>query len=398
MRSALEVADIFRRHGAAYREAHGGHLSRGHRRVMGAIETCRSAALGGHVEQCNDCGRLRIAYNSCRNRHCPKCQGLARAQWLADRQSELLPVPYFHVVFTVPAPIAEIALHNKAVVYGILFTAAAETLRVIAADPRHLGAEIGLVAVLHTWGQNLHHHPHVHCVVPGGGPSADRGRWIGCRPSFFLPVKVLSRLYRRLFLTRLQAAFEAGQLRFFGDLASLAAPAAFAIWLRPLRDIRWVVYAKRPFGGPEQVLDYLGRYTHRVAIANSRLVALDGDQVAFSWKDYRQNSATKIMRLRPDEFIRRFLLHTLPDGFHRIRHFGFMANRHRAAKLALCRTLLDHEQKAPNNAEPSPLALHTRAEVPACPDCGGVMRIVERFRHSCSRSNPRTPPFRCDTS
>ena len=241
MRSAVEVADVFRRHGAAYRKAHAGHLSRGQRRVMGAIETCRSAALGGHLEQCNGCGELRIAYNSCRNRHCPKCQGLARAQWLADRQSELLPVPYFHVVFTVPAPIAEIALHNKAVVYGILFTAAAETLRVIAADPRHLGAEIGLVAVLHTWGQNLHHHPHVHCVVPGGGPSADGARWVGCRPGFFLPVKVLSRLCRRLFLTRLQAAFEAGQLRLFGDLVSLAAPATFAAWLRPLRAIRWVV-------------------------------------------------------------------------------------------------------------------------------------------------------------
>ena len=238
MHGALEVADVFRRHGAAYRETHAGHLSRGQRRVMGAIETCRSAALGGHVEQCNDCGQLRIAYNSCRNRHCPKCQGLARAQWLADRQSELLPVPYFHVVFTVPAPIAEIALHNKAVVYGILFTAAAETLRVIAADPRHLGAKIGLVAVLHTWGQNLHHHPHVHCVVPGGGPSADRTRWIGCRLGFFLPVKVLSRLYRRLFLTRLQAAFDAGQLRFFGDLASSATPARFAARLRPLRTIR----------------------------------------------------------------------------------------------------------------------------------------------------------------
>src|ERR1700674_4775441 len=240
MRSVLEAADVFRRHGAAYREAHGGHLSRGQRRVMGAIETCRSAPLGGHVEQCNGCGQLRIAYNSCRSRHCPKCQGLARAEWLADRHSELLPVPYFHVVFTVPAPIAEIALHNKAIVYGILFTSAAETLRVIAADPRHLGAAIGLVAVLHTWGQNLHHHPHLHCLVPGGGPSIDRTRWIGCRPGFFLPVKVLSRLYRRLFVTRLQAAFDAGQLRFFGALASLAGRAAFAVCLRPLRAIPWV--------------------------------------------------------------------------------------------------------------------------------------------------------------
>jgi hypothetical protein len=327
MRSALEVANIFRRHGAAYREAHAGHLSRGPRRVMGAIETCRSTALGGHVEQCNACGQLRIAFNPCRNRHCPKCQGLARAEWLADRKSELLPVPYFHVVFTVPTPIAEIALHNKAVVYGILFTAAAETLRVIAADPRHLGAEIGLVAVLHTWGQNLHHHPHVHCVVPGGGPSADRTRWIGCRPGFFLPVKVLSRLYRRLFLTRLQAAFDAGELRFFGDLASLAAPAMFAAWLRPLRAIRWVVYAKRPFGGPEQVLDYLGRYTHRVAIANSRLVGLTDGRVSFRWKDYRHHDKQKvIITLGADEFIRRFLLHVLPDGFHRIRHYGYLAN------------------------------------------------------------------------
>src|SRR5690242_5215145 len=248
---------------------------------MGAITACRTAVLGGHVEQCQDCGATRIAYNSCRNRHCPKCQGLARAQWLADRQSELLPVPYFHVVFTVPAPIAEIALHNKAVVYGILFTAAAETLRVIAADPRHLGAEIGLVAVLHTWGQTLHHHPHVHCVVPGGGPSPDRTRWIGCRPGFFLPVKVLSRVYRRLFLTRLQDAFDAGQLRFSGDLVSLARPAMFAARLRALRTIPWVVYAKRPFGGPEQVLEYLGRYTHRVAIANSRLVSLAEGRVSF---------------------------------------------------------------------------------------------------------------------
>jgi len=301
---------------------------------------------------------------------------LARVEWLADRKSELLPVPYFHVVFTVPTPIAEIALHNKAVVYGILFTAAAETLRVIAADPKHLGAEIGLVAVLHTWGQNLHHHPHVHCVVPGGGPSVDRTRWIGCRPSFFLPVKVLSRLYRRLFLTRLQAAFEAGQLRFFGDLASLAAPAAFAIWLRPLRDIRWVVYAKRPFGGPEQVLDYLGRYTHRVAIANSRLVALTEGRVSFRWKDYRHHEKQKVMTLGADEFIRRFLLHVLPDGFHRIRHYGYLANGGRAAKLAHCRRLLAVSEPA----SPAPAADYreryqqlTGRSLDLCPGCGGRM-------------------------
>ena len=289
MRGGPEVADIFRRHGAAYRDAHAGHLSLDQRRVMGAIEACRSARLGGHVEQCVGCGQVRIAYNSCRDRHCPKCQGLARAEWLADRQADLLPVPYFHVVFTVPAPVAEIAFQNKAVVYGILFKAAAETLRIIAADPKHLGAEIGMVAVLHTWGQALQHHPHIHCVVPGGGPSADGTRWVGCRPGFFLPVKVLSRLHRRLFLTLLQAAFDGGRLQFFSDLAPLAEPAAFAAFLKPLRHMPWVVYAKRPFGGPEQVLEYLGRYTHRVAIANSRLVDLTDSRVGFLWKDYRHH-------------------------------------------------------------------------------------------------------------
>src|SRR3954466_11443620 len=295
MRAALEVADIFRRHGEAFRTAQRGRLLPDQHRVMAAIEACRTATLGGHVEQCDDCGMVRIAYNSCRNRHCPKCQGLARAQWLADRQSELLPVPYFHVVFTVPAPIAEIALHNKAVVYGILFTAAAETLRTIAADPKHLGAEIGLVAVLHTWGQNLHHHPHVHCVVPGGGPALDRTRWIACRPGFFLPVRVLSRLFRRLFLEELGAAFAAGELSFFGELAALARPAAFAQRLRDLRGVEWVVYAKPPFGGPEQVLAYLGRYTHRVAIANSRLLSIVDTGVSFRWKDYRHHDKAKVM-------------------------------------------------------------------------------------------------------
>jgi Putative transposase/Transposase zinc-binding domain len=376
MRSALEVADVFRRHGAAYRDAHAGHLSDGQRRVMGAIEACRSATLGGHVEQCDGCGQIRIAYNSCRDRHCPKCQGLARAEWLADRQADLLPVPYFHVVFTMPAPIAEIAFQNKAVVYAILFAAAAETLRIIAADPKHLGAEIGLVAVLHTWGQNLHHHPHVHCVVPGGGPSADRTRWIGCRPGFFLPVKVLSRLYRRLFLTRLQAAFDAGQLRFFGALASLAGQAAFAACLRLLRAIPWVVYAKRPFGGPEQVLDYLARYSHRVAIANSRLVTLADGRISFLWKDYRHPAKQKVMTLDADEFIRRFLLHVLPDGFHRIRHYGYLANGVRVAKLAHCRRLL----AAPEPAPPSRAADYreryhqlTGRALDLCRWCGGRM-------------------------
>jgi hypothetical protein len=376
MRSALEVADVFRRHGAAYRSAHAGHLSGGQRRVMGAIEACRSATLGGHVEQCDGCGEIRVAYNSCRNRHCPKCQGLAPAEWLADRQADLLPVPYFHVVFTMPAPIAEIAFQNKAVVYGILFAAAAETVRIIAADPKHLGAEIGLVAVLHTWGQNLHHHPHVHCVVPGGGPSADRTRWVGCRSGFFLPVKVLSRLYRRLFLTRLQAAFDAGQLRFFGTLASLAARGAFAACLRPLRAIPWVVYAKRPFGGPEQTLDYLARYTHRVAIANSRLVALADGRVSFLWKDYRHHDKRKVMTLDVDEFIRRFLLHVLPDGFHRIRHYGYLANGGRVAKLAHCRRLLAAPAPAPPVAAADYRERYqqlTGRSLDLCPCCGGRM-------------------------
>jgi hypothetical protein len=376
MRGALEVADVLRRHGAAYRDAHAGHLSDGQRRVMGAIEACRSATLGGHVEQCDGCGQVRIAYNSCRNRHCPKCQGLARAEWLADRQADLLPVPYFHVVFTVPAPIAEIAFQNKAVVYAILFTAAAETLRIIAADPKHLGAEIGLVAVLHSWGQNLHHHPHVHCVVPGGGPSVDGTRWVGCRPGFFLPVKVLSRLYRRLFLTRLQAAFDADQLRFFGALASLATRGLFAACLRPLRAIPWVVYAKRPFGGPEQVLDYLARYTHRVAIANSRLVALADGRVSFLWKDYRHNGKQKVMTLDADEFIRRFLLHVLPDGFHRIRHYGYLANGVRVAKLACCRRLLAAPEPAPPPAAANYRERYqqlTGRSLDLCPCCGGRM-------------------------
>ena len=332
MSCGLEVADIFRHHGEAYRQARTGHLGRVERRVMSAIELCRTAALGGHVQQCQDCGAIRVAYNSCRNRHCPKCQGQEREEWLAARQAELLMVPYFHVVFTLPAPAAEIAFQNKAQVYAILFKTAAETLRMVAADPKHLGAEIGVVAVLHTWGQNLHHHPHVHCVVPGGGPSLDGTRWVGCRPGFFLPVRVLSRLFRRLFLQSLQAAFDAGDLGFFGNLAQLAQPTVFAQQLAILRRSEWVVYAKPPFGGPEQVLAYLGRYTHRVAISNSRLVSLIDGRAAFRWKDYRHHHKTKVMTLNVDEFIRRFLLHTLPDGFHRIRHYGFLANGHRQDK------------------------------------------------------------------
>lgn len=377
----LEVADIFRHYGDAYRQARAGHLGRVERRVLSAVELCRTAELGGHSEVCTACGLIRCAYNSCRNRHCPKCQGLARAQWLAARQAELLPVEYFHVVFTMPAPMAEIAFHNKAKVYNILFRAAAETLRTIAADPRHLGAEIGLVAVLHTWGQNLHHHPHVHCVVPGGGPSLDGGRWVSCRPGFFLPVRVLSRLFRRLFLQYLQTAFDKGMLRFSGNLAGLAQPVAFAKRLADARRCEWIVYAKPPFGGPEQVLAHLGRYTHRVAIANSRLVGLEEHRVSFRWKDYRHHDKPKIMSLDAFEFIRRFLLHALPDGFHRIRHFGFLANSHRQARIALCRKLLS---VAPNS-EPRPKThdvgdTHgSTATLRTCPCCGGAMIVRDRL-------------------
>ncbi len=320
MSARLEVADIFRRHGEAYRQAHHGHLGRNERRVMSAIELCHTAALGGHIKGCRACGTVRVAYNSCRNRHCPKCQGSVARDWLAARASELLPVPYFHVVFTLPAEIAALAFQNKKVVYTILFKTAAETLRTIAVDPRHLGAEIGLIAVLHSWGQTLTYHPHLHCIVPGGGPSlacpgrrSGGTRWISCRPGLFLAVRVLSRLFRRLFLEALRAAFETGQLHFFGDIAGLAGPTAFARLLADARRRDWVVYAKLPFGGPEQVLAYLGRYTHRVAIANSRLVRLADGKVTFRWRDYRHGRRTKLMTLEADEFIRRFLLHN-PAG------------------------------------------------------------------------------------
>ncbi len=363
---------------------------------MAAIEACRTPALGGHVEHCADCGLVRHAYNSCRNRHCPKCQGLARADWLAERQAELLPVPYFHVVFTLPAPAAEIAFHNKAAVYAILFRAATEALRGVAADRRYLGAEAGAVAVLHTWGQALHHHPHLHCIVPGGGISPDQTRWIACPPGFLLPVRVLSRRFREVFLQQLRAAFAGGELRFSGALAGLADAAVFADQLDALARIDWVVYAKPPFAGPEQVLGYLGRYTHRVAIANSRLVELAGGQVSFTWKDYRQHGKTKVMTLAADEFIRRFLQHTVPDGFHRIRHIGFLANRHRTAKLALCRSLL----AAPPPDSPPPRRWQDRVHeltgqpINVCPECGGQML-------PCGTLQPRPPPrpaMWCDTS
>jgi len=339
-RPTIEVADIFSRHGEVYLREHAGHVGRTERCVMGAIMACRAAALGGHIEAREDCGATRIAYNSCRDRHCPKCQGAARAKWLADRQAELLPVPYFHVVFTPPPPIAAIAFQNKAVVYGILFKGAIEAMTTLAADPRRLGAEIGGLAIPHTWGQALTHHPHVHCVVPGGGLSPDGSRWIEGNLNFFLAIKPLSQLFRRLFLGQLQAAFDEHQLGFFGDLAHLSDPQAFAAYLDAARSVGWIVYGKKPFGGPARVLAYPGRYTHRVAIANSRIQACESDYVEFIWKDYRDGGAVKTMRLTPDEFIRRFPPHTLPDRFHRIRQFGFLANGHRGEKLALCRPLL----------------------------------------------------------
>lgn len=385
-RPVLEVADIFRRHGAAWRGANAAHLSHGQRRVMTAIEICRTAALGGHVERCENCAHTRIAYNSCRNRHCPKCQWRAAQAWLEAREAELLPVPYFHVVFTLPAKIGAIAYQNKAKVYGLLFTAAAETLTTIAADAKHLGAGIGVTAVLHTWGQNLDHHPHVHCIVPGGGISPDGDRWVRCRPGFFLPVRVLSRLFRRLFLEGLEALHAAGELQFFTDLVGLEDESAFRVCLAPLRKTEWVVYAKRPFAGPAQVLAYLARYTHRVAIGTSRLLDLDDDNVSFRWKDYRENGRrkTKVMRLGVGEFMRRFLLHVLPDGFHRIRHYGLFANGHRADKLACCRKLLDVPALATNCDDGDHDGIVDNELLP-CPCCGGRMKVIESFDGPLSR-------------
>jgi hypothetical protein len=384
-RPALEVADIFRAYGSAWRQSQHGHLSLGQLKVMSAIEQCRSAALGGHVLRCDACDEVEIAYNSCRNRHCPKCQASAAKRWLEARQADLLPLDYYHVVFTLPAPISAIAYYNKALLYDLLFEVAAETLRTIAADPKHLGAQIGVTLVLHTWGSALTHHPHVHGIVAGGGLSADGERWVACKPGFFLPVRVLSRLFRRRFLEELDAAHRAGRLQFFGEYADLAAAETFADWLAPLREVEWVVYAKRPFAGPAAVLAYLSRYTHRVAISNQRLLALDQRGVTFRWKDYRAKGQTrhKTMTLGADEFMRRFLLHVLPGGFHRIRHYGLLANAGRREHLARVRELL--------HVVPQPAAASVANVQPTfvCPHCGAALIVVETF----ARGQPiRAPP------
>lgn len=386
MRASLEVADIFRAAGPAYRAAHAGHLSLHQLKIMSAIEHCRTAAMGGHVEACTDCGHWRIAYNSCRNRHCPRCQGAAARAWLAEREADLLPVGYFHVVFTLPAEVTEIAFHNKALVYDLLFKAASDTMLTIAADPKHLGARIGITAVLHTWGSAMTHHPHVHMIVPGGGIARDGSRWVASRPAFLLPVRVLGALFRRLFLARLIALHEAGRLAFFGSLAGLADRRAFLRHLAPVRKKRWVVYAKAPFAGPEAVLAYLSRYTHRVAISNSRLIGFDEGGVRFRYKDYRRSGAERqqVMTLAANEFIRRFLLHALPKGFHRIRHYGLLAGATHKANIALARMLL---AVAP---PPDPDEPEESADLrPPCPCCGGRMIVIETVPRWWQ---PRGPP------
>jgi hypothetical protein len=403
-RPKLEVADIFRRDGAAYRAAHEASMSTAQRRVMQAIEACRTAALGGHLEECDNenCRHQRISYNSCANRHCPKCQSLARAAWIDDRKAELLQTPYFHVVFTLPEEVAAVAYQNKAVLYNLLFAATAETLCTIAADPKHLGAQIGFFAVLHTWGQTLGHHPHLHCVVPGGGLSADGQHWVACRAGFFLPVRVLSRYFRRRFLELLEQAFDRGELEFFSALQPLREREAFRRYLEPLRQKEWIVYAKAPFAGPEQVLDYVGRYTHRVAISNNRLLDIENGQVNFRYKDYRDRDAQKTMTLEAAEFIRRFLLHVLPQGFHRIRYYGFMGNRRRHENLAQCRKLLQMSPPTPEQTDVSaPQDYRDRYEaltgvsLHQCPACRtGRMITIQQIL----RLTARAPPLVLDTS
>jgi len=402
VRPALEVADIFRDFGPAWRQANAGHVSLGQLKVMSAIERCRTAALGGHVARCEDCAYTTIAYNSCRNRHCPKCQAAAAKQWLAERQAELLPVPYFHVVFTLPTAIADLAYQNKAVIYDLLFKASSETVLTIAADPKHLGARIGITAVLHTWGSTMIHHPHVHMIVPGGGISLDGSRWLSCRPRCFLPVRVFSKLFRGLMLAKLLAAHQAGQLQFFNQYAHLAERKAFARYLAPLRRRKWYVYSKRPFGGPEAVLAYLSRYTHRVAISNRRLIALDENGVTFNYKDYRGDGRAryKVMTLATSEFIRRFLSHVLPKGFHRIRYYGLLAKSSCAENLARARQLLAvSKPQVLTDNDGGPTEPSTTAH--PCPCCGGRMIIIEAFAPGCQphhRPSATTVAIRIDTS
>jgi hypothetical protein len=395
-KSKLEIADIFRDHGPAWRRANAGHVSLSQLKVMSSIEACRTEALGGHVAACTKCDHQHIAYNSCKNRHCPKCQGPAARDWMAARADDLLPVEYFHVVFTLPAEIARIAYWNKKAVYGLLFRASAQTVMTIAADPKRLGAKVGMTSVLHTWGSALTHHPHIHMIVPGGGLSKDGNRWVACRPRFFLHVRVLSRLFRRLFIEGLRALHRAGELAFFGDQVGLSDADSFAKYLAPLRKKEWVVYAKPPFGGPEAVLAYLSRYTHRVAISNSRLISADSDTVAFRWKDYRakSNDRQSVMRLATGEFIRRFLVHVLPDRFHRIRHYGLLASSQRKVHIAKVRVLLGAQtpkQDDPPAVEVTPLTLRE-----PCPDCGGAMRIIETFRRG-QKPQSRAPPRKAAT-
>jgi hypothetical protein len=401
-RPALEVADIFRDHGAAWRHANRGHVSLCQLKVMSAIESCRTAALGGHVARCEDCTHTTIAYNSCRNRHCPKCQAAAACEWLAAREAELLPVPYFHIVFTLPSAIGDIAYQNKAVVYDLLFKASSEAMLTIAADPKHLGARIGITAVLHSWGSAMTHHPHVHMIVPGGGLAMDGSRWISCKPNFFLPVLVLAKLFRRLMLEKLLAAHQAGKLQFLGSHAYLADAKAFAAFLAPLRKKRWFVYAKRPFAGPKAVLAYLSRYTHRVAISNRRLIAVDEHSVTFTVKDYRIEGPGRYttMTLAVDEFIRRFLLHVLPTGFHRIRHYGLLASGKRGETIARARELLGLAPPVVEQAVDSdPMAAQVLPN--PCPCCGGRMIVIETFAAGCQpRHRPSVPlvTIRIDTS
>jgi hypothetical protein len=400
MGATIEVADILRVAGPTFRASRAGHLSLAELKVMSAIENCRTAALGGHVEGCDACGHLRIAYNSCRNRHCPRCQGAAARDWLTEREADLLPVGYFHVVFTLPAEIAAVAFQNKAAIYDLLFRASTQTMTLIAADPRHLGARIGLTAVLHTWGSAMTHHPHVHMIVPGGGLSPDGTRWIASRPAFLLPVRVLGALFRRLFLEGLVALHAGGKLAFHGTLAHLADPRAFAGHLAPVRRKRWVVYAKPPFAGPQAVLAYLSRYTHRIAISSRRITDFDGKHVTFRVKDYRQDGAARhrTLTLEAGEFIRRFLLHVLSRGFHRIRHYGFLTGPDRKEKLDRIRVLLG-TPPAPQPATTAPDKDEPHAFRPTCPCCGGSMSVVGIFlRWRQPRGPPPHPPPRRECS